>query len=87
MAERPNPIQIQQFLEGVDYPADRAALVAAAEEQGADADALAALRAIPEGTYSKPTDVSSAVADADRQGGDQPADDEDERSGERFDAG
>lgn len=64
MNETPNPIQIQKFLGGVDYPASRDALLAKAKDSGADEDTLKALEGIPDKEYNAPTDVSSAVSDA-----------------------
>ncbi|PPG66132.1 DUF2795 domain-containing protein [Rathayibacter rathayi] len=60
--DAPNPIQIQKYLSGIDYPASRDTIVETAEKEGADGDILEALRAIPDVTYDKPTDVSSAVS-------------------------
>ncbi|MGN8048278.1 DUF2795 domain-containing protein [Curtobacterium sp. 22159] len=61
----PNPIQVQKYLSGIDYPASKDDIVATAEREGADGDVLDALRAIPDGEYDAPTAVSSAVADVD----------------------
>ncbi|MWV49425.1 DUF2795 domain-containing protein [Rathayibacter sp. VKM Ac-2803] len=58
----PNPIQIQKYLAGIDYPASKDTIVETAEKEGAEGDVLDALRAIPDGDYEKPTDVSSAVS-------------------------
>ncbi|PPH76589.1 hypothetical protein C5C90_04960 [Rathayibacter sp. AY1D4] len=60
--DAPNPIQIQKYLSGIDYPASKDTIVETAEKEGADGDVLGALRAIPDGDYEKPTDVSSAVS-------------------------
>ena len=90
MPESSDPIQTQEFLAGVDYPAHRNTLVAAAEKSGADEDVMRALRGLPDRTYGQPTEVSQAIsgggpgADAP---GDDPEPDDDERTGERFDAG
>jgi hypothetical protein len=62
-----NPIQIQKFLEGVDYPADRAALLAAAHEHQADDNVLRAIEAVPDRTYAMPTEVSQAIVEAGRR--------------------
>lgn len=65
MSDTPNPIQIQKFLGGVDYPAGRDALVAEAEGEGADdADdaVLEALRNLPDREFDGPTGVSEEVA-------------------------
>ncbi|AJM77369.1 DUF2795 domain-containing protein [Rathayibacter toxicus] len=58
----PTPIEIQKYLGGIDYPASRDTIVQTAEKEGADQAVLDALRALPEGNYNKPTDVSSAVS-------------------------
>ncbi|PZE86789.1 DUF2795 domain-containing protein [Curtobacterium sp. MCBD17_032] len=60
----PNPIQIQKYLSGIDYPASKDDIVSTAEGENAPDDVLEALRAIPEGDYDAPTAVSSAVTDA-----------------------
>jgi hypothetical protein len=64
MAETPNPIQIQKFLGGVDYPASREALLSSAKDSGADNNVIQALEAIPDKEYDSPTAVSSAVSDS-----------------------
>lgn len=43
MADAPNPIRIQEFLGGVDYPASKESLLAHAKDSGADNDVLNAL--------------------------------------------
>ncbi|MDP9696869.1 UNVERIFIED_ORG: hypothetical protein J2X79_004452 [Arthrobacter globiformis] len=63
MAETPNPIQIQKFLGGIDYPANRETLISRAKESGADSNVLGALQNIPDKEYDSPTAVSSAVSD------------------------
>jgi hypothetical protein len=67
MSDKPNPIQIQKFLAGVNYPADRSTLISTAEKEGADGAALDALKNIPDKEYDSPTAVSSAVSDADNK--------------------
>ena len=62
MADTPNPIQIQKFLGGIDYPASKETLVSRAKESGADSNVLDALQNIPDKEYDSPTDVSSAVS-------------------------
>ena len=64
MAETPNPIQIQKFLGGIDYPANKETLISRAKESGADSNVLDALQNIPDKEYDGPTAVSSAVSDA-----------------------
>ena len=64
MSDAPNPIQIQKFLAGVNYPADRSTLVSTAEKEGADGPVLDALKSIPDKEYDSPTAVSSAISDS-----------------------
>jgi hypothetical protein len=63
MADTPNPIQIQKFLGGVDYPATKETLLSRAKDSGADKNVLDALENIPDKEYDGPTAVSSAVSD------------------------
>ena len=57
-----SPIEIQKYLSGVDYPADRDDLVEAAESNGADSDLLELLRALPDRTYEGPSGVSKELS-------------------------
>jgi hypothetical protein len=66
MTDTVNPIQIQKFLQGVDYPADKSALVSAAKDNGADSNVVRAVEGIPDRTYQKPTEVSEAIVEAGR---------------------
>ena len=59
-----NPIQVQKYLSGIDYPASKEDIVATAEKEGAEGEVLEALKNIPDGEYDAPTAVSSAVSDA-----------------------
>jgi hypothetical protein len=59
----PNPIEVQKYLSGIDYPASKDDIVATAEREGADGEVLDALRQIPDQEYDAPTAVSSAVSD------------------------
>ncbi len=62
MSDSPNPIAIQKFLGGIDYPASRAQLVSKAEDSGADEPVLEALRNMPDREYNGPNAVSKAVS-------------------------
>ncbi|OLF09996.1 DUF2795 domain-containing protein [Actinophytocola xanthii] len=59
---QPNPIQMQKFLSGVDYPADRDALVEHARSQGADEDVLRGLESMPDRSFDGPNAVSQAFS-------------------------
>jgi hypothetical protein len=58
---QPNPIQIQKFLKGVDYPVDRDMLVEHAKSQGADEDVLRQLEQLPDRTYEGPNAISKEI--------------------------
>lgn len=60
-----NPIQLQKFLKGLDYPASKDELVRHAEQQGADEDAMSVLRDLSDEEYQTPADVSKAVGNVD----------------------
>jgi hypothetical protein len=60
-----NPIQIQKFLKGVNYPASKSDLLQNAEQQGADEDARTALEQLPDEEYESPADVSKALGNSD----------------------
>ena len=49
-----NPIQIQKFLKGVDYPASKSDLLRNAEREGADEDVRATLERLPDRSMSPP---------------------------------
>ena len=53
----PNPIQVQKFLGGVDYPTEKASLVKHAKDKGADEKVLHALDQMGDKTYHGPNDV------------------------------
>lgn len=58
-----NPIQIQKFLKGVDYPASKQDLVKHAEENGADDNVCSVLEQLPDQDYETPAEVSKAISD------------------------
>jgi predicted outer membrane protein len=55
-----NPIQVQKYLKGVDYPASKAALLEKARSMGADENVCASLEQLPDEDYQTPADVSQA---------------------------
>ncbi len=56
-----NPIQLQKYLKGMDYPAKKQDLLEHAKEQGADRDICSTLEQLPDEEYETPADVSKAV--------------------------
>lgn len=59
---KPNPVQMQKFLGGVDYPAGRDELVEHARSAGADDAVLEHLQALPDRTFDGPNAVSQSFA-------------------------
>ena len=55
-----NPIQIQKYLKGVDYPASKAQLIENARKLGADENICASLEQLPDDEFQTPADVSEA---------------------------
>ena len=58
-----NPIELQKYLKGVDYPASKDDVVKAAEKNGADDEILEALKGISDESFERPTDVTKALSD------------------------
>ena len=57
-----NPIEVQRYLGGIDYPASKQTIIETAEDSGAGDDVLEALERLPERDYDDPTDVSSELS-------------------------
>ncbi|MES3020505.1 MAG: DUF4142 domain-containing protein [Pseudomonadota bacterium] len=74
-----NPIQIQKYLKGVDYPASKAALIENARNLGADESVCASLEQLPDEDFQTPAEVSQAFKG--------PSEDHAERAGPRQGAG
>ena len=62
-----NPIQIEKFLKGADYPASKADLLKRAQQNGADDQVRATLEQLPDQQFDSPADVSKAVGAIDRK--------------------
>jgi len=56
-----NPIQIQKYLGGVDYPVKKQDLLKHAEQNGADQNVRSALEQLPDESFEMPADVSKAL--------------------------
>lgn len=56
-----NPIQLQKYLKGVDYPASREALLSNAKKMGADDNVCSSLEQLPDEDFDTPADVSAAI--------------------------
>jgi predicted outer membrane protein len=64
-----NPIQVQKFLKGVDYPASKAALIEKARSMGADENVCASLEQLPDEDFQTPAEVSQAFGELPDDGG------------------
>lgn len=61
MANVTNPIQVEKFLEGLDYPASKDEIIEHAKNQGADEDILGTLQQLPERDYEGPVGISEEI--------------------------
>jgi hypothetical protein len=57
-----NPIDLQKCLSGMDYPADKEAVVNQARKNGADEEIMESLQSLPDQEYDSPAAVNKAVA-------------------------
>jgi hypothetical protein len=55
-----NPIQLQKYLGGLNYPTDKQTLVNKAREKGADDNVIQTLQRLPMDRFNSPNDVSEA---------------------------
>ncbi|MDP9420882.1 MAG: DUF2795 domain-containing protein [Actinomycetota bacterium] len=63
-----NPIQVQKFLSGVDYPMSKDDIVNTARDQGADDNVLSTLEQLPAERFNSPNDISEAIGKLNREG-------------------
>ncbi|HZG02523.1 MAG TPA: DUF2795 domain-containing protein [Streptomyces sp.] len=61
MSKIKNPIELQKALGGIDYPADREALVEHARKKGAKEEVVKELSSLKKDRFDGPDDVSQAV--------------------------
>ena len=61
MAEQPIQIEVQKYLEGIDYPAHRNELVDAARSNNAPKEVIDALEGLPSRGFESPPAVSEAL--------------------------
>ncbi|HWS84150.1 MAG TPA: DUF2795 domain-containing protein [Ktedonobacteraceae bacterium] len=62
-----NPVEVEKYLKGVNYPAKKNDLVKHAQQSGASQDILETLKDLREENFNSPVDVSKAVGEIDRQ--------------------
>lgn len=56
-----NPMQIQEYLKGVDYPCSKEDLIETAKSEGADENVIQTLQRIPMEEFNSPKEVSEAI--------------------------
>lgn len=56
-----NPLELQKYLQQVDYPANKEHLIAHAKQQGADEKVLSTLSKFMDKTYFTPAEVSQTL--------------------------
>ncbi|BAU14727.1 hypothetical protein LEP3755_52780 [Leptolyngbya sp. NIES-3755] len=56
-----NPIDVQKYLKGIDYPVNKEDLIKHAEKNGADETLKSLLQELPGDNFEKPTDVNKAI--------------------------
>ncbi len=58
-----NPIQVQKFLGGVDYPCSKQELINKAKEKGADNNVISTLQRMKGDRFNSPNDVAEAIGE------------------------
>lgn len=58
-----NPIEVEKYLKGMDYPAKKEDLIKHAQQQRAPQEVLETLKQVPNETFRKPTDVAKAIGE------------------------
>ncbi len=56
-----NPVQVEKYLKGIDYPATKQDLLQKAEQEGADEKVMSTLEKLPDEEYEGPTHISRAI--------------------------
>jgi hypothetical protein len=56
-----NPIQVQKFLSGMNYPANKDDIVKHAKSRGADDNIMDTLQRLPDESFETPADVSKGI--------------------------
>ncbi len=57
-----NSATVQRYIDGIDYPQDKEAIIKKARDKGADEETISALSALPDREYDSSTDVSSELS-------------------------
>jgi hypothetical protein len=57
-----NPIKVQKYLKGIDYPAKKEELVRQAQKNGAEKEIISVLNEIKEEEFNSPAELSKAIS-------------------------
>ena len=57
-----NPIQIQKYLKGLDYPVNKSDVIKQAKKNGAEREVIDILNTLEDQEYSSSVDVSKSVS-------------------------
>lgn len=57
-----NPIQVEKYLKGADYPANKQNLLECAENNSAPQDITECLSCLPEKEYNSPAEVNQEIS-------------------------
>ncbi|MEA2282701.1 MAG: hypothetical protein QOK21_3308 [Solirubrobacteraceae bacterium] len=57
-----NPIELQKYLKGADYPADKGELAQLAESNGAPSEIVDAIRSASQESFDGPSGVQKSLA-------------------------
>jgi Protein of unknown function (DUF2795) len=58
-----NPLRLQDYLDGLDYPVSKEDLIRRAQESGADTEALQTLRSLPPEQFNSPMEIGEALGE------------------------
>ena len=56
-----SPIDVEKYLRGVDYPANKTDLVKKAQQNQAPDDIIRTLQQLPSSSFNRPTDIMKAM--------------------------
>lgn len=56
-----NPVRVQQYLGGIDYPATKQEIIDAAASEGAPPDIVSVLERIDDHEYDSPTELTEEL--------------------------
>ena len=62
-----NPVEVERYLKGVNYPAKKNDLIKHAQQNGASQDILETLKDLREENFNSPVEVNRAIGEIKRQ--------------------